>query len=326
MIGYDFSPDAERARLLDARMHQELGRSLRHIGEASRESVRFDEARLAALCSGLERAVRVSPGTFARYYEVVDALRADRLGEAEALFVQLLSAEAAPEGCQIVALGDAALGEETSRYTGLMRADDAGVSLQPPDSATAAAFRERLQGGLDLLDRTIPELAGEIRGIVRQIVICGSDRANTTQIDGGSHYQLWGALFLNAHYHADSIAVAEVLAHESAHSLLFGFCVDEPLVENAPDELFASPLRADPRPMDGIYHATFVSARMHWVMSRLGSHPALSAEQQRRARDAAQADRRNFVAGDETIRAHGRLSAMGHALLTEARKHMSTSV
>jgi hypothetical protein len=50
--------------------------------------------------------------------------------------------------------------------------------------------------------------------------------------------------------------MVQMLAHESSHNLLFGFSADESLVENSPEELFPSPLRMDPRPMDGICHAT----------------------------------------------------------------------
>ena len=38
--------------------------------------------------------------------------------------------------------------------------------------------------------------------------------------------------------------------------------LDEPLVQNAPDESYHSPLRADDRPMDGVFHATLVCARL----------------------------------------------------------------
>lgn len=61
----------------------------------------------------------------------------------------------------------------------------------------------------------------------------------------------------------------EVLAHEAGHSLLFGLTVDEPLVLNLDDVLYPSPLREDPRPMDDIYHAAFVSAHMALAMETL---------------------------------------------------------
>ena len=64
--------------------------------------------------------------------------------------------------------------------------------------------------------------------------------------------------------------MVQALAHESAHLLLFGMCADGPLLENANDDhRYSSPLRTDSRPMDGIVHATFVTARMCCALSQL---------------------------------------------------------
>src|SRR6185437_8666871 len=97
----------------------------------------------------------------------------------------------------------------------------------------------------------------------------GTKDPKAMTFDGASSFMLWGAIILNADRGDGPIGMAQMLAHESAHNLLFGFSADEALVENGPDELFSSPLRKDPRPMDGIYHATFVTARMYRVVYQL---------------------------------------------------------
>lgn len=320
-INFDFLPDPVRAERLDRRMHRELGASLAHVREQSLGLVPFDAAALDRLVRHLEQGGRVAPEVFARYYELVSALIDGDEGKARALFAELAEAGYPRDGLQVVVLGSSELGRSTDRYIRMMSAES-DIGFQAPDPALAEAFRGRLARGLALLESTLPELAGEIRGIIRQIVISGSDPGKTMQFDGGSHYQLWGALFLNCNFHHDDIAVAEVLAHESAHSLLFGFCTHETLVENEDDELFASPLRPDLRPMDGIYHATFVSARMHWAMSRLADSPLLSADQQAQARAAADLDLRNFHAGLAVVREHGRLTPLGAELLAGAEASM----
>src|SRR5690606_31521721 len=137
--------------------------------------------------------------------------------------------------------------------------------------------------------------------------------------DGGSCYMLWGALFLNVDLERSPVALLEVLAHESAHMLLYAFAADEPLVLNEDDERYPSPLRVDQRPMDGIYHATYVSARMHWAMGRLLDTDLLDPVGRQEAQAAHAADARNFAAGDTVVRAHGRLTATGEALMSEAR-------
>lgn len=206
-------------------------------------------------------------------------------------------------------------------------AEDVGGDVRwhqpaPAPEAVAKTFVQRYREGFGLLQQGVPELAAEVAGLVRDVVGLAGGPEDTGEFHGGSHFQLWGALFLNAQLHATRIAMAEVIAHESAHSLLFGFCTREPLVRNDDIELYPSPLRADPRPMDGIYHATFVSARMHWTMARLLASCLLTAQEEQEARDAMLEDARNFQAGYRVVEEHGRLTDHGERLMAGARHSM----
>jgi hypothetical protein len=325
MTQFDFYPDASRALSLDREMHRELGLSLRHVCEASQAAIQFDQIGMTRLIDQLSGSNVVSPTVFARYYELVEAITDDRFDDVKRLFHELANADPVPKTLQVVTLGEPELGEESERYKRLMNADTTiDLGLLPPTPEVAAAFRERLARGIRLLDIVLPELSGEIRAIVHQIVIVGSDPKAKFQFDGGSHFQLWGALFLNGNFHPDEIAIAEVLAHESAHSLLFGFCTHEPLVYNDDDELFSSPLRVDKRPMDGIYHATFVSARMHWTMSQLAQSDALDTAQKERAQAAAETDAVNFNSGYAVVAEHANLSNTGRSLMASAKAYMDS--
>lgn len=322
-IGFHFAPDAERARLIDRRMHRELGASLAHIAARASGIVDFDADGLARLVDNLAAGGPVAPSVFARYFDLVTAITEEDAVETVRLLDALVRAEPASRAMAIHTLGDDALGDDTARYMRMMNSDpslDLGFGI--PERDVAAAFAARLDDGFRLLDTALPELAGEIRAIIRTIIIAGSEPTKTYQFDGGSHYQLWGALFLNANFHPDRVAVAEVLAHESAHSLLFGFCTDEALVLNDDEVLYASPLRVDPRPMDGIYHATFVSARMHWAMTALSASPVLDSAERERAREAAASDMRNFHAGYAVVAEHGALTALGAAVMANAKAYI----
>jgi hypothetical protein len=324
VINLDFPPDAARARRINARMHYELADSLGHVCEASFGELPFDDPAMRRLVASLHAGSDYAPSVFADYYELVSAIEARDAVEATRLFAALAQALPVPPGLRIVTLGGAELGEDSARYTRMMSGDArADLGFLPPSAQVASDFQTRLDAGLALLGEALPELSGELRAIVRQIVIAGSDPSKAYQCDGSSHYQLWGALFLNGDFHPDRVAVAEVLAHESAHSLLFGFCINEPLVENDDDDVYASPLRIDERPMDGIYHATFVSARMHWAMTQLAKWAGLSDEERKRALNAAAVDARNFASGYGVVAEHGRLTALGKGLMAAARAHMA---
>jgi len=200
-----------------------------------------------------------------------------------------------------------------------------GIGFAPPSASEDRAFDAAVRDGLDLMRRASAALWCEFHGLVRHVLSVRNRPGAGMHFDGGSHYQLWGALFLSVRPDITPDAMVEVLAHESAHSLLFGLCIDEALVENPDDELYPSPLRVDPRPMDGIYHATFVSARMHWAMSCLLASGLLDADAVLRVTRARDADRTHFLAGHAVVARHGRLTPTGSALMDAALAYMRTA-
>lgn len=322
-IHLGFAPDADRARHLDRQMHAELASSLRHVCDASRDAVAFDAAGMDRLIQSLERGDRYAPLVFSDYYALVIALRRDDHAAAARLFARLSQAQPVADGQTVEALKDPRRCDKSADYQRMLT-EDAGIDIavHPPTDDVADDFEARYRRGMAIMERTIPELAGEVRAIVREVVCVVGDPTKKMQFDGGSHFQLWGALFLNADFHPTDQAIVEVVAHESAHSLLFGFCTQEPLVYNSDDELYTSPLRQDPRPMDGIYHATFVSARMHWATSRLLEADALPDASREQTLAAIESDRQNFEAGYRVVAEHGRLSATGAGLMAAARGYM----
>jgi len=319
-----FAPDPARAVALDQRAHADLADSLRYLVEQVGDAVPFDRAAVARLLDRLDAGCRVTPETFGCYYSLADALLDGDLARATAEFAALSSLPV-PAGDRIVVpLRPPERCARSRRYLDLLTGEGDGAPILPVDAQIAASFAGRFERGLTLMREAAPELAGEVDAMVHEVVTIAGDPAANMQVDGGSHYQLWGALFLNASFHQTDAAMFEVIAHESAHSLLFGLCRDEMLVDNDDEPRYRSPLRSDLRPMSGIYHATFVSARMHWSMSRLlasgvapvDSHGAILA-----ARDD---DLRNFNAGLAVIDAHARLTTLGRELMDGARHYMAS--
>ena len=208
-----------------------------------------------------------------------------------------------------MALGEPAMAEKEARYLRFMSNDPAYRHVfLPPSAEDLAAFKRQFASVMGLLEQAAPELLAELKALISELILVVGPTDAKVHFDGGSSYQLWGALFLNAVRHKTRIDVIDSLAHESAHSRLFGLCTEEAPVRNPDEELHPSPLRAETRPMDGVYHATFVSARMHWAMSRLIASGLLTEEERTLAIQARDADRRNFERGYETVAAHGRLT------------------
>ena len=74
--------------------------------------------------------------------------------------------------------------------------------------------------------------------------------------DAASSFMLWGGIIFNADRMTSPVDMVQVLAHER-RTIAVRFCVDEPVLENGFEGRFSSPLRADLRPLEGIFHANY---------------------------------------------------------------------
>lgn len=321
---FQFVPDAGHAARCDRAMHVCLADSLRQICAASEGKVPFDRAAIERLIGQIESGRRLSPHAFAIYYDLVPALINGRFDDARSLFAELAREQPVEGSFRMLALGEPAMADRAERYLRFMNGDlTYKYVFLPPSAEEVTAFRRHIASVMDLLQRAAPEFVAELKTLIAELILVVGSKDARVHFDGGSSYQLWGALFLNAVRHTTRIDVIEALAHESAHSRLFGLCTEEAAVKNPDDELHPSPLRAEPRPMDGVYHAAFVSARMHWAMSRLIASGLLSEEERALATQARDADKRNFEKGYETVAAHGQLTRTGQLAIDAAHAYMS---
>jgi hypothetical protein len=308
-------------------MRLSLADSLIHIGEQSESKLDFDFVRLLPLIKSIQAGARYPSITFFLYAELVLAiLRQDNTQTVELLNqlckqTPLLSDNSTP--FRVLSFSDPVHLPYQHMYLKAMNTD-ATIDFYmgaPPDEL-AQQFHQRIQSAYELMRKAIPELADEFKTVVSDIVMVVGDDQAQDQFDGGSSYFLWGALFLNASTKQNDVVVLEALVHESAHMLLYACACDEALVFNPDDELYASPLRRDLRPMDGIYHASFVSARMHWAMQRLIKSGILDEADLRIAIEAREADSANFWQGYETIQKHGKLTQTGSAIMDATLDYM----
>lgn len=323
-IHLGFEPDAARARSIDRRMHLELADSLRYVIQEARDELPMNEDLILSLVNRIESGERVSAEVFACYYDLVATLMDADLENSVRLIERIQSSQSSHQGRSFRRLQSPRHCPVSALYLEKFL-EGSECAVLPPSLETVDQFCGRFERGLNLLKKAAPELAGEVEAIVHEVIPIMGDPSKKMQIDGGSHYQLWGALFLNAGFHPSDEAMAEVIAHESAHSLLFGLCTHETLVQNDDDEGYPSPLREDLRPMDGIYHATFVSARMHWAMNRLLEAGLVQAQRRDEVVKARDLDRINFESGLSVVRQYGQLTALGQEVMAGAERYMAHS-
>jgi len=213
-------------------------------------------------------AHRQGPPVFATYFELVFALKAKRYDEARRLWRRIAATVGETPSFEVAPLAADRLGEDAARFVRLLNAGEKGPIFGPPDRSRWPAFVAGVGEAFRLLEQTDAALATEIRALI--VLVMGSAPLSPALSFGGvTSLTLWGAVTLNTELHRTPLEIADGLVHEGAHTLLFGYAADERLVCNPDSERFASPLRSDPRPMDGVFHATFVCARLHRFYRRL---------------------------------------------------------
>ncbi|MFO1185624.1 MAG: HEXXH motif-containing putative peptide modification protein [Bauldia sp.] len=135
--------------------------------------------------------------------------------------------------------------------------------------------------------------------------------------------EYWGAIPVNPAVPKTLVGTCEMIAHEAAHNALFGLSPRQFFVWNSDEERHKSPLRDDPRRLDGIHHAVFVSARMHFAVTEIIRSGRLGAEQVDAARQSLAIDLRLFVEGKAVLEAHARFPPEGRAILDAAAAHVA---
>lgn len=324
---FSFSPNLHQSTSLDNQFRTSLADSLIYLSEQSSPFLAFDFTRLEPLINAIQSGQRFPGTTFFTYSEIVMALYNNEQKKAidgfNKIIIEVPMQEVICEPCRILPLDASPHLENQEMYLRAMNTDPhLNFFMGAPSHELAYQFSHRIVSGFKLMKFAAPELAEEFKVLVSDIVMAVGDTKSDYQFDGGSSYFLWGTLFLNATSHQTDIAMVEVLAHESAHMLLYACTIDEPLVLNPDEDLFTSPLRNDLRPMDGIYHATFVSARMHYAMQSLVDSEMLSPEDLINAKKARDEDLKNFWAGYKVVSENANLSATGEKIMQTALDYM----
>jgi hypothetical protein len=321
-----FAPDAERARKLDQNLRVRLAASLEHVVEKSRGHLSVNEGKLFELTTALRGNLRFPPTTFALYYDIVDSIFEHRLDDAERCLASITNEKPIQQPLSIVVMDNATLGADmVERYGRMMDTDPTTPHVfGAPSTGDVESCRSILEKSLRLMERGCPQTYAAFAELVDQIVLCdGTNLASKQAFLAGSSFTLWGALFINPSAKRTARSLIETLAHEASHTYLFGLQVSDGLVLNPDEERFPSPLRTDPRPMDGVYHATFVSARMHFAMKELLASGVMPASDVRFIREAAERDVATFKEGLKTVRKFGRLTPAGQDVMAAAEDYMT---
>ena len=163
--------------------------------------------------------------------------------------------------CQIMPLASPKMGvSDTAMYRAAFQ-DDVGLTtqLETPSAALITHFNALFSQIQHTMQQHLPLWSRELESLVRTIVLA---TAQENKFGGASAFAGWGSVLVNPASCHSVLGTALTIVHESSHVKLFYPYLDDEIVLNDPDDRYASPLRREARPMNGIYHAAFVLARM----------------------------------------------------------------
>jgi HEXXH motif-containing protein len=321
-----FLPGKDAAtRHLDA-LHARFRESLAHLFERCSGHVTFDSARAEALVARLERPLRVPPAVYGHYFDAVDAVSVQDLAALQRAVDALMTYDPAttPPALELRPLNRETFSlEEEAAFRRQFVSDSLhDKQLSHLTGVDCDAAIAKLRASLDLLRVHAPVTHSEMETLVSEIVPARGGVHNGLEFDGASSLRRWGTVLINMTRTRGPIALAETLVHEAAHGTLFAMSPLEFYVLNPEEERYSSPLRLDPRPLDGIYHATFVLARMHFAMRELIGSPSLDEDARAQATALARQSRTNFLEGYGVLAAHADYTPTGKRIMEDTHAYM----
>lgn len=304
-------------------IHLRTAESLREIQRALKGE--WDVAGLSDVMEHLLAGHKLDPSGYAAYFALIRALDAAKykavaplleaiirspLRETEAIAIRILSANE---------FGRSGLREAKQHFTSASLTSSQLKTI-PRDAVPHA--RQAIEDALDLVRAAAPHSWAVLSGTACEIIAAHGVARGSMTFDGCSSLERFGSILVNMNRKRTALTLAETLVHENAHSLLFALSCHDHRVLNPATEVYQSPLRIDPRPVDGIYHAVFVLARMHdfLVEVALGTNTAPAIREE--ALGLVQARQSNFFDGYAVLAEHAKLTQIGRELLDDSRSRV----
>lgn len=314
-------PDASRAQRLSDEVNRRLCASLRYVFDAVGSELGVDKDITAPWLERLEEARRSFPLVHASYHALVADVQTGDLAQAKTEAARLLGYDlGTPAGLSIVNLDGTALGADAiplfSRFADIE--EENRLDLVVAQERDVDRFIDFFDVARDLMSKHHPELLDEFEALVDTVILVGQADRHRFALGAVSCFQTWGGLFVNPALQGDALDLIGTIAHECTHLKLFALALDEPIVSNPRDERHYSPLREAPRSMDGIFHATIVSARMAYAFLRQYESRALPLPLAMIAPRRIGESTRLFYEGLAIIRQNGRLTPLGETILNDA--------
>lgn len=176
-------------------------------------------------------------------------------------------------------------------------------SLEPVTELQKQELSSKIVASLNLIQNVSSEFFEEFQTYVSNLKLFISDR-----LVGMTDPRLFGTIYLCTPPKdmPAEIYFCEHIIHETSHLHLYTLFALDRLILNDPNERYSAPIRPDPRPMYGIFHATFVLSRMVRIFGELSKKFQLNGFDNYLSNFT-----RQFFSGYNTVKEHAKLTEMG---------------
>ena len=321
MLKNYFLPSKTDSVYLNEKIYKKLIESLSELAQADNSIEYKINDIIDQLCKKKASSLTIAPLCYAFYYRLGFCLLNNDINDAhfiineffdfvsKSIFHKNLIVEAWCELTPHKNIYLASLGE----HSGYLLRDVSGKDF--------SLYNAALLNEIKRVKDYYPSFYEEISCLLKQVIIVNSDTRSKPFL-GMSPIQLWRSIFVNISMCSSKISILETLIHEASHTYLFAQSYLTPLTKNNKDELYYSPLRNCERPIEGIYHAMFVSARVAYCLFQMYNAGAFYGSEETAAQDAIKRNIRQFFACESVVMKHAALSCLGKRVL----RHTSEAV
>jgi len=303
-----------------------LAESLEHIVGQCASHIAFDREAAAALVGRVASGERMPPALFGAYFSLVETIEEGSLDEVRRALERVLrhaeSPPPAPLRVRPLNRAEFTKDEEADLRRSFVSDSLLDEQIGHLTGEKEEQSRAQFERALSILRRHAPATFAEVETHISEFVPALGKPAGGMEFDGCSSLERWGSILINAGLAKTDLELCEMIAHEASHNALFAMAPLNFHVENDPEERYASPLRVDPRPMNGLYHATFVLARMCYAMREVAASPTALAALAEEAGKLADASAALFAKGYETVRQHAVFTPEGRQIMRDAADFM----
>jgi hypothetical protein len=305
--------------IIDARVRAELADSLAYIFGQAKDHLEVDDRRFHLAIEQI-RLRKQHPGVFADHFHLISAINASHFATATTLLAELIERTCSPVSFDIVPFTKEEIGSDYERFPELLFAEFSNAnSMASPSPRQSARSTEAFREAIAIISRIDNRIHDEVHGFLSRLYLAIGNKDPLAKPFGGvTSLMVWGASFVNVEVYKSRWDAVQFLVHEITHSLLFGLSSDEPLVLNLAEEKYKSPLRSDQRPMDGIFHATIVCARLAAFNRDWANSGFVGSGDRDFCEKAAASNAQRFRDGAAVIRQHGKLSELGRRLVDQS--------